>query len=210
MGKDRKEYFKAYREANKEKINEYFENNKENRKEYFKTYREANKEKINQQRRVNKPKEKKVKTPEQLAEYRKQYYLANKEKFKGDADKRNARFQERKANEPLFKLKTNIRQLIRSTIQNKGYKKSNKSEQILGCTFEQFKLHLESQFESWMSWDNYGNPKDNIYELNKTWDIDHIIPINRALTEEEVIKLNHYTNLKPLCSYINRFIKRGN
>jgi len=29
-------------------------------------------------------------------------------------------------------------------------------------------------------------------------------------TEEDVIKLNHYTNLQPLCSKINRDIKRGN
>ena len=61
-----------------------------------------------------------------------------------------------------------------------------------------------------MTWDNYGNPKDGIFELNKTWDIDHIVPINKALTEEDVVRLNHYTNLQPLCSYTNRFIKRDN
>ena len=59
-----------------------------------------------------------------------------------------------------------------------------------------------------MNWDNYGNPKDGIYELSKTWDIDHMIPISSAKTEEELIKLNHYTNLQPLCSYVNRFIKK--
>jgi hypothetical protein len=30
----------------------------------------------------------------------------------------------------------------------------------------------------------------------------------RSNTEEDVFKLNHYTNLQPLCSYINRNIKR--
>ena len=39
-------------------------------------------------------------------------------------------------------------------------------------------------------------------------DIDHIIPISTAKTEEEIIKLNHYSNLQPLCSYTNRVIKR--
>ena len=49
-----------------------------------------------------------------------------------------------------------------------------------------------------MSWENYG----------VVWDIDHIIPLSTALTEEDVLKLNHYTNLQPLDSYINRFVKR--
>ena len=40
------------------------------------------------------------------------------------------------------------------------------------------------------------------------WDIDHKIPLASAETEEELLKLNHYTNLQPLCSRINRDIKR--
>ena len=80
---------------------------------------------------------------------------------------------------------------------------------ILGCNSQTLKQHLESKFESWMNWDNYGNPKDGVYEPNKTWDIDHIIPLSSAINEEELIKLNHYTNLQPLCSYNNRFIKKN-
>ena len=59
-----------------------------------------------------------------------------------------------------------------------------------------------------MNWDNYGNPKDGILKPNKSWDIDHIIPTSLAKTEEDVIRLNHYSNLRPLCSYINRVVKR--
>jgi hypothetical protein len=61
-----------------------------------------------------------------------------------------------------------------------------------------------------MNWDNKGNPKDGIIGLNKTWDIDHIIPLSSATCEEDLIRLNHYTNLQPLCSYYNRFIKKDN
>ena len=61
-----------------------------------------------------------------------------------------------------------------------------------------------------MDWLNYGNPDDGILELNKTWDIDHIIPLSTDKTKEDIIRLNHYTNLQPLCSYTNRFIKRDN
>jgi hypothetical protein len=55
-----------------------------------------------------------------------------------------------------------------------------------------------------MNWENRG-----LYngELNYGWDVDHITPISSAKTEEDVVRLNHYTNLQPLCSYINRAIK---
>lgn len=77
---------------------------------------------------------------------------------------------------------------------------------ILGCSFEEFKLYLESKFENWMSWENYGKYNG---ELNYGWDIDHIIPSSSAETEEEVYKLNYYLNLQPLCSKINRDIKKN-
>ena len=48
----------------------------------------------------------------------------------------------------------------------------------------------------------------DLLEVNKTWDIDHITPISSAETEDDVIKLNHFTNFQPLCSYTNRVIKR--
>ena len=57
-----------------------------------------------------------------------------------------------------------------------------------------------------MTWENKG-----LYngELNYGWDIDHIIPLSSAETEEDIIRLNHYSNLQPLCSKINRDIKKG-
>ena len=49
------------------------------------------------------------------------------------------------------------------------------------------KNYIENKFTEGMSWDNYGK-----------WHIDHIIPLNSAKTEEEIIKLCYYTNLQPL------------
>ena len=40
------------------------------------------------------------------------------------------------------------------------------------------------------------------------WDLDHIIPVSSAKTEEELIKLNLYENFQPLCSKINRDLKK--
>jgi hypothetical protein len=56
-----------------------------------------------------------------------------------------------------------------------------------------------------MNFENYGKYNG---ELNYGWDIDHIIPSSSAISEEEIIKLNHFSNLQPLCSKINRDIKK--
>ena len=83
--------------------------------------------------------------------------------------------------------------------------KGLRTKDILGCSFEEFKIYIESKFEDWMTWENKG-----LYngEYNHGWDLDHIIPISSAKTEEEVYKLNHYSNFQPLCSKINRYDKK--
>ena len=52
-----------------------------------------------------------------------------------------------------------------------------------------------------MNWDNHGKYTGN---YNETWNIDHIIPISSAKTREEIYKLNHFSNLQPLCSKKNQ------
>jgi hypothetical protein len=98
-----------------------------------------------------------------------------------------------------------VRRLIKNSINRKKFTIKSKTYKILGCSYCELKIYLESKFEPWMNWDNYGKYNG---ELNYGWDIDHIVPLSSAKTEEEIIKLNHYTNLQPLCGYINRVIKR--
>jgi len=163
------------------------------RKDYFDNYRKENVEEIN----------KKIKD----------YYFKNPEKRKDKTkkwlDKNTSYFKkyqkDRRKNDNLFKLISNIRTLIGQKIRNGGYTKKSKTNQILGCSYEGFKSHIESKFETWMNWNNYGKYNG---EFNYGWDIDHIIPVGNAETEEEIIKLNHYTNLQPLCSKVNRDIKK--
>jgi hypothetical protein len=228
-----KEYSKEYYEENKEKIKNYSEewriNNKEKLKEHSKEYYEKNKDKINDYSKKYKEQNKekmidygkeywlnnknkiyewKNNNKDKLKEYREKYKEKNKLWFKNNKEKINNKIKLKKEIDSFYRIKCNIRNLIKQSIRVKKYKKNSKAENILGCSFEEFKLHLESKFESWMNWDNYGNPKDGLFELNKSWDIDHIIPCASALNEEELIKLNHYSNLQPLCSYINRCIKK--
>jgi hypothetical protein len=113
---------------------------------------------------------------------------------------------------PLLHIKRNIRALIKTTFTRSIVEdiiKAKKTVNILGCTFEEFKNYIESQFEDWMNWDNYGNVCETL-EPNCSWDLDHIIPISLAETEEDIYMLNHWSNFQPLCSYKNRNIKRDN
>jgi hypothetical protein len=75
--------------------------------------------------------------------------------------------------------------------------KTNKTFEIVGCTPEFLKEHLEKQFVDGMTWENRGE-----------WHIDHKIPLSSAKTEEELYKLCHYTNLQPLWAEEN--LKKGN
>jgi hypothetical protein len=181
------------------------------------TYDEKYKEYQKQWRAKNKDKVKK---------WRKEYNErnpGNEKKFSAEWRKRNPTYMEqwRKENkeynsewvkirrnaDPLFKLKYDIRESIRRSFKKKKFNKNSPTQNILGCTIEEFKQHIESQFEPWMNWNNRGSRK--VTSFNQGWDIDHIIPISSAKTEEDVIRLNHYTNLRPLCSYYNRFVKRN-
>jgi len=134
-------------------------------------------------------------------------YLINYRK--NNKDKRKTYIKERLENDKIFKLSLNVRNLIRNSFTRNGYSKTSKSCDILGCSFEEFKTYLENHFEPWMTWDNRGNWNGIPTEINTAWDIDHIIPVSTGNTEEEIIKLNHYSNLQPLCGYTNRFIKKN-
>lgn len=141
---------------------------------------------------------------EEVLQKRKDYYNKNKDiVLVRHKVYRNKRLEE----DPLFKLRYVVKGLIRDSFRNNSKSKSSKTVDILGCTISEFKEYLESKFEDWMTWDNRG-----LYngDYNYGWDIDHIIPISSAKTEEDIIRLNHYTNLQPLCSYVNRYEKRDN
>ena len=155
------------------------------------------------------------KNKESIAEKKRQYYLKNKDKLIqkqkewADNNREHIRLLQKKkmSDDLLFKLKVNVKNLIGNSIRDNNFKKLSKTEQILGCSYDEFKFHLESKFEPWMNWENRG-----LYngELNYGWDIDHRIPLSTSTCEADVIRLNHYTNLQPLCSYTNRHIKRNN
>ena len=169
---------KLYRIHNKEKIKlkwiKWLENNKDKRREYDKQYN----------------KKYRLENLDKIKKQNKKYSLENKKAI-------NIYFKNKKNTDPLFKLKCNIRNLIGISIKRTGYSKTSKTYEILGCSYEEFKIHLENQFTEGMTWENQGK-----------WHMDHIYPVSLATDEEHLIKLNHYTNYQPLWAVDN--LKKGN
>lgn len=98
----------------------------------------------------------------------------------------NKSYRERNK-DPIINLANRCRARLKDSLKKNGYGKKSKTNTILGCVYEFFKQHIESQFADGMSWDRF----DEIH-------LDHFIPIALASTEEDVLALNHYTNIQPL------------
>lgn len=194
------------KEANKLYQKQWREANKEHLAKWYRDYRKDNPE-------VNKTNTKKYreKNPNTAKASSKKYKSNNKDKVIAYRiaykKRRNELESQRRKTDPLYNLKHNIRSGINKAFNRNGFKKNTRTYEILGCSYEDFKTYLESKFQDWMNWDNQGKYNGT---LDYGWDIDHIEPISTAVTEADVIRLSHYTNLQPLCSKVNRDIKRNN
>ena len=197
---ENKEYYKKWREENKEKINEWYQKNKnilkEKNSEYKKKYYKENSEKINEYIKKYQKENK-----EKINEYNKIWCKQNKEKIK-EKNKKYRQENKEKINEykrkyqkeknkidSIYKFRGNVRTLIRGSFKRgtNQFRKDATTETILGCTIEEFINYIQSKFTKGMTLENHGE-----------WHLDHIIPLASATTEEEIIKLNHYTNFQPL------------
>lgn len=176
-----------YNNKNRDKVNEYSKRNrikqrdkhikdsirwrKENREKYNETrkkYVENNKDKIRKWGKIYREKNKKLRT-----------------------ERRRKRYKERIQNDPLYKMNLNARRLISSSFKRGAikFKKSSKTETILGCTLEHFVQYILDKVPENITVNDFGK---------YGYHMDHIIPISTAKTEDEVIKLCHYTNFQPL------------
>ena len=169
----------GYRSDCKACFKRHYQKNKVAKAEYDKRYYEENKVDIAEQQKRHYEENKEAK-----AEYGKRYREENKP---ARAEKGKLYKRKRRATDPLFKLTHNIRGLIGNSFRNGGFNKKSKTAEILGCSFEEYYAHIESQFTDGMSW-------QRMSEIH----IDHRLPLSAANTEEEILVLNHYRNLQPL------------
>lgn len=160
------------------------------RKEYMDEYQEKNKEKLQKyrhERYIAKKEAGEFETEEFKAKevvYRKRTYEKNKHKYR---KRSSAYHKKRRQTDPMFRLAMNLRKRTNVAIRKKYWNKLNSAHKFLGCSLEELRFHIESQFREGMSWENYGK-----------WHLDHIIPLVSAKTVDEIYELCHYTNLQPL------------
>ena len=109
------------------------------------------------------------------------------------------------------RFKRAISRNIFAGFKKQGYSCGDlKLEDILGVSLTEFIQIFEAKMESWMNIENYGSVNGRLpTDLNQSWDIEHSSPISNARSREDLINLNHHSNLRPFCSYKNRFLKRG-
>ena len=174
-----------YRKNNPEKVLEITRNwtaiNPEWVYNRHKKWRDENRELANEIKRdwLNK-------NPEKRKQYRENYKPRKREQRK-----------ERRNTDPIFNLTNRMRGRLRKYLIILNITKTNKTFEIVGCSPQFLKEHLEKQFVDGMTWEN-----------RSEWHIDHKIPLSSAKTEEELYKLCHYTNLQPLWAEEN--LKKSN
>ncbi len=197
----RAEYKRKYRLANKEKIasysREYYVANKHEIASKTGKYYQDNKEAI-----ASKSKEYRSVNREDILAKKREYYEANKKKiaeggrkyYQENKEKRNEYARDRRKIDPGYRLATRLRNRVNSAI--KSSQKSGSAVNDLGCTIDELKHHLESQFQEGMYWGNWAHAG---------WHIDHIKPLrNFDLTDrEQFLEACHYTNMQPLWALEN-------
>lgn len=107
------------------------------------------------------------------------------------------RRRERQRKNNVNRRKTDINFRITGVLRSRLRKalvhgtKSKTTLELLGCSLDCLREHLEAQFQPGMSWENYGR---------RGWHIDHIKPISKFdLTDPaQLSEVNNYTNLQPL------------
>ena len=154
------------------------------------------KERILRNKKPRRPrvyKNKKPKIDKQSIEYKKQRAIWEKNRRKN----------------PYYKLHKSISKAVSRKLKQNNSNKNGKSIlQYLPYTMHELKLHIESLWEPWMNWENYG-----VASLSKkSWQIDHIIP--RSLLPYDSMEHPNFlicwelSNLRPLEAIEN--IKKGN
>lgn len=119
--------------------------------------------------------------PSKKAEYRSREYFKN--------------YQIRRESNPQFKLSGNIRNRIRMALKRQEAAKFNNTFELIDCSPNFLKIWIENQFNSDMSWNNYG-----LY-----WNIDHVIPCSffDLKKREEQLKCFNWKNCRPMKSLEN-------
>jgi hypothetical protein len=203
-------YKRAYYAANKEKIlasrSAYYAANSEKVRADTAAYRAANPEKVRAfettYRKAN---------SERCRARGAAYYAANRKKVRASqATYRKAnrkklidhqtRYDRHRCKiDPLYRLTRSLRARLRLAFKCQGVEKTQATFKLTGCTKQELRQHLISQFREGMTLENHG----------KVWHIDHIRPCASFDLSDpnQAILCFHYSNLQPL--FVDENLRKG-
>lgn len=137
------------------------------------------------------------KNKDKIRSYYKKYYSENREKILASHKRHrqenpglHCEYKKRRCmTDPSFKMIERLRTRVLQAIKMQYGDKAKSTTELLGCSVDDARAHLEARFKDGMSWGNHGD-----------WHIDHIRPCaSFDLTDPEQQKeCFHYTNLQPL------------
>ena len=111
--------------------------------------------------------------PDELKKYHREYFA---ERIKSDLN---------------FLLISNLRTLTKGAIKRGGSATDTKTIELIGCSLEECRKHIEEQFDEKMNWENWDR---------KGWHLDHIRPcssFNLSEEKQQYVCFN-WRNLRPL------------
>ena len=140
--------------------------------------------------------------------YHKEYRKKNHEKI---SNKKSVYQNIKRKTDRLFRLRCVVRNAVYQAILSAGSKKNGSILEHLPYSINELKLHLESLFEPWMNWDNWGVYDPETWDDNNTktwtWQIDHIIKqadlIYDSMDHPNFQKCWALENLRPLSAKEN-------
>jgi len=188
---------KEYREDNLDKVKlasakKYKESGKEYRQANLEAFRKRSREWARKDRLENPEKYKKFVKSDTNKKIQKRYRKNNRKKVSEIARVYHSKKVKEDTN---YRLRWLLRSRVNIAIKRQLGNKCFKTIELLGCSIQEAREHIEKQFQHWMTWENHG-----------TWEIDHIIPVSSFdLTKpEEQKKCFNYKNLQPLEWRTNR------
>ena len=195
----------AYSKAQQKKYDkEYYLKNKEKRiRQVLEIYSK------NREKRLGQMKELHLKNREEDSKRNKEYRLKNIEVIKKQQkeykakpeikERTNERWRNRYSTDLNFKLRHLCSNRVLQAL--KGTNKSASTMKLIGCTVDELRRHIESQFKPGMNWENQGLGG---------WDMDHIkacFHFNLEDPKQQRACFN-WSNLQPMEHIEN--IKKGN
>lgn len=147
-------------------------------KTYQAEYRKANRKKRNAEKKT-------------WYEANKDHKLAKDKQYREEDPERHRKIQntywkKRYKEDIQYKL----RKILRASLRRGIFESAKSILDLIDCTIEEMKLHIESQFTPEMTWINHG----------KIWHIDHIKPLCAfdLTREDEIREATKRANLRPL------------